>query len=122
MEGLAARTEEGGDGTLREPPVTCLGGTYALASYRERVLDDLADPTSVASRARLYSDVSALAAVLGAGSGSLVRGRAGFRDAPVRLVRAEYLVVRTHYTKYSIFLQSLSIDFNLIKTLVSLVL
>ena len=76
----------------REAPPTTLGGSYAAASYHERVLDDLADPDSVASRARLYTDASALAHVLGAGGGSLVRGAKGFRDAPVRLVRADYIV------------------------------
>ena len=80
------------DGTQRKAPETMLGADYYAASYHDRVLDDLADPNSVASRARLYTDASALHSIIGAGAGATIRGSKGWKDAPVRLVKAEYIV------------------------------
>ena len=77
------------DGTRRMHPRSVVG--TSVASERDWY-GDLADPDSVASRARLYTDPSALPTKLGAGGGSIIQGSGGWQDAPVRLVKAEYLI------------------------------
>ena len=69
-----ARRVSLGDGRLRPAPRPMRG------------------PGDAFSAARTYTDASALSTVLGAGYGSTVRSGAGWTAAPVRLVRAEYLI------------------------------